>query len=334
MSNNTNRRALPWRGWLIAGVALIAALGGAGRALAQNPVQWQGNPRAAIERAQEQMLPLMVWVWESTETVGRHGEDDELRDAQEKAFRDPTVVALAQSRFVPLRLMRNSRSDEALAELGLPTGYGLYIAIVSPDRKLIDRIGIEDVASPGALAARLIAASRKYVDGLYEKDLKPVITDPNASKEDVRRAVQTTWRLKILSADKDIVGLLKRPDITPVERRKLYSLLAAMGTPACVHALLDAAESDKDAAQALSRADAAALETLVNELPAGDGTEPTARQLIAYRATVFVARSGQPRPDRFWTDSPPEKCASELQRLKDRAESVMEYAREREGRGK
>lgn len=324
----------PWRAWLIVGLAMVAVLSGAGRALAQNPVQWMGNPKAAVERAKEQMLPLMVWVWESTEKVGRHAEDDDLRDAQERAFRDPTVVSLAQSRFVPLRLMRNSRSDEVLAELGLPTGYGLYIAIVSPDGKLIDRIGIEDVASPGALAARLEAASKKYVDGLYDKELRPVITDPNADKEDVRRAVQTTWRLKILSADKDIVGLLKRPDITPVERRKLYTLLASMGTPACVNALLDAAVSDKDAAQALSRADAAALETLVTDLPAGDGTTPTARQLIAYRATVFVARSGQPRPDQFWTDSPPEKCATEIQRLKDRADSVMEYAKEREGRAR
>lgn len=321
-----------WRATMVVWAAVVIGCSG-GHAWAQNPVQWQGNPKAAIERAQEQMLPLMVWVWESTETVGRHAEDDDLRDAQEQAFRDPTVVSLAHSRFVPLRLMRNSRTNEALAELGLPTNYGLYIAIVSPDRKLIDQIGIEDVASPATLAARLEAASRKYVDGVYERELKSVITDPDAKKEDVRRAVQATWRLKILSADKDIVALLKRPDVTPVERRKLYSLLASMGTPACVNALLDAAESDKDAAQALTRADACSLETLITELPAGDGAEPTARQLIAYRATVFVARSGQPRPDQFWTSSPPEKCAGEIQRLKDRAESVMAYAQEREGRG-
>jgi hypothetical protein len=279
------------------------------------------------------MLPLMVWVWENTdEGVGaRGGEGDDLRDAQEEAFRDATVVSIAHSRFVPLRLMRNSRTKEVLGELGLPTEYGLYIAIVTPDRKLLDRIGVEEVASPEILASRLMAASKKYVDDIYQRELRPVITDPKAGKPDVRKAVQTTWRLKILSADKDLVGLLKREDVTPSERRRLYTLLASMGTPVCVAALLDASATDKDAGPALSRAHAIAIESLLAELPTCDGGAPSERQLTAYRALVDIARAGLPRPPSYWTDTPKDKCEAELARLHERAEAVMAYSRSREG---
>jgi hypothetical protein len=300
-------------------------------ASAQNPIQWQGNARSAVEHAREQMLPLMVWVYDSTDDgLGGRGSDiDDLRDAQEDAFRDPAVVSLAHNRYVPLRLMRNSQNKAVLEELGLPTEYGLYVALVTTDKRLLDRIGIEDVADARALASRLAESSQKYTADLYQRDLRSVITDPSAKKPDVRKAVRAVWRLKILSADTDIVALLKRPDITPTERGRLYSLLADLGTPSCVSALLDAAAEDKSAVSALNRAHAGALETLQRELPVC-GQPATERQLTAYRAVVTIAKAGAVRPATFWTDTPQEKCEAELTRLKERAEAVLAYSRSRE----
>lgn len=309
---------------------LIAALSAAGSAFAQNPIQWHGNAREAIARAKEQQLPLMFWVTQRRDL----GEQDDLRDEEEHAFRDPTVVAIAQRRYVPVRISHTSRVDVELEKLGLPTGHGLYVALVTPSGDLLDTVGPMDVANPTALAQRLSAAYRKYADDLYERELAPVIRNQSAPKADVRRAVQTAWRLGVTSADKDIAALLARPDVTEAERGRIYALLASLATGPSIEALLAAAaEGSKDAAAALGRADAGALEFLLDELPGAEG-EPSGRQLAAYQATARIARLPGAKPETFWMKAPAEDRAKELDVLKTRAESVLAYWKEREGAGR
>ena len=90
-------------------------------ARAQNPIQWMGNSKAAVNRAAEHSMPLLFWVTEKEDAL----DDDDLRDAQSRAFRDPAVSALAQRRFVPVRVSRgNSRVVEEAQKLGLPTDFG------------------------------------------------------------------------------------------------------------------------------------------------------------------------------------------------------------------
>lgn len=316
---------------LVVVLVLVSAL--ARPAQAQNPVQWNASPRAAIARAQEQSLPLLFWV---TERSDWDKDDQDLRDAQEVTFRDPAVVALAQTRFVPVRVARsNSNVLKEAESLGLPTNFGLYVAILTPDGKLVDQIGPGEVAEPEAFAARLAAASRKYGDDLYNGTLKAIITSPDSPKPEVRKAVQLVWRLGIVSADKDLVGLLDRTDVTSTERARLYSLLGSFATPVCIEALLSrAADGDRDAITALGRAEPGALPTLLADLPSADGEDATPRQLAAYQAACRISRIGNPRPASFWTSAKPEQRTAELERVKSRAEPVFDYWKENAGRGR
>jgi hypothetical protein len=307
---------------------LVVLIVNAAPVRAQNPIQWQGNAQSAVALAREQGLPLLVWV-----AAGRDiGDDDDLRDAQEESFRDPDVRNVATRKYVPLRVYRNSRSLEEMQRLGLPTNYAFYLAVITSDGKVLDQVDPGQVTRPELLAARLVATFETYCEGVYQRDLRPVIVNPESKKEDVREALRTAWRLGVSSADKDVAALLDRKDITPAEKRKLYSMLASLATPASVAALLDRADLDPEAAQALGRAEAGALETLLKQLP-GENGEPTKRQLSAYRATVLVARAGTPKPDAFWKDAKPEMRSKELQRVNERAGAVLDFWREHEGKG-
>lgn len=289
-------------------------------AAAQNPIQWNGNTKMAIARAQEEKLPLMFWVSQRADLL----DDDDLRDAQSDSFRDPTVVAIAQHRYVPVRVSRNSRMLEEAQAFGLPTEFGLYIALITPDGELLDHIDPLQVASPELLAERLAEAFRHYRDHVYQQQLKPVIENREAPKQDVRAAVQTVWRLEILSADRDIVALLDRSDVTPSERARLYAMLASFATQPCIDAILsNAAKGDRDAARALGRAEAGALQWLLPEIPKEGEVSP--RQIAAYRALTQIARTGSPRQDSFWTSAKPEARAKELEFVQRRAEDVLAY---------
>jgi hypothetical protein len=296
-------------------------------ASAQNPIQWNGNARAAIERAQEQQLPVMFWVTEGRDI----GDDDDLKDAQEESFRDPIVVAIAEHYYIPVRVSRNSRVLEEAQNLGLPTSHGLCVALVTGDGRVLDQIDPGQVASPEAFAERITRAFRAYRDGFYRDKLKSIITTTDAPKPEVRRAVQTIWRLNILSADQDLVALLDRKDLEPVERQRLYSMLASFATKPCVDALLArAASGDRQAASALAKAEAGALEFLVPQLPTAESA--TAAQIAAYDATVQIAHVRQRRPADFWTNGKPEDRAKELDTLHARAADVLEYWQQRSGR--
>jgi hypothetical protein len=198
---------------------------------------------------------------------------------------------------------------------------------------VLDRIEAGQVAEPAVLAQRLRATFARYCDELYQKDLRSKIRDLTVPKNDVRRAVQLVWRLGIASADQDVVGLLARKDLTPVEKSRLYALLAALGTQPCVEALLGAAATkDQEAARALWRAEAKALEFLLKELPDGAGAMSD-RAIAAYTATVHIARAGTAKPDAFWKSAKPEEQAKELERVRTRAEPVLQYWKERQSAG-
>jgi hypothetical protein len=296
-------------------------------ALAQNPIQWSGNARGAMDRAAEQQLPIMFWVTEARDV----GDDNDLRDAQTESFRDPIVAAIAEHHFVPVRVSRNSRMLGEAERLGLPTSHGLYVALVTSDGRVLDLIDPLQVADPQAFALRLTAAFRAYRDGLYKDTLRSIVTSPESAKADVRRAVQTIWRLNILSADQDLVRLLDRKDLLPIERQRLYGLLASFATKPSIDALLSrAAAGDRDAAKALGSAEAGALEFLVPQLPTPDSA--TSTQMAAYDAAARIARISSARPATFWTTAKPEERARELDALRTRAASVLEYWQERFGR--
>ena len=169
------------------------------------------------------------------------------------------MVGIIQRCFVPVRVSRNSNVIKEAERLGLPTSHGLYCAVLTSDGRLLEQMGPGEVADPVAFASKLTTAYGKFCDDLLQKELRPILEDPKADKSRVRLVVQTIWRLRIHSADKDVIGLLSRADLTPGERERLYGVLAGLGTHDCIAALLDRAE-DKAAATALGRAEPGALE--------------------------------------------------------------------------
>lgn len=287
--------------------------------IAQNPVQWSGSVSRSVDRASEQMLPLLFWVTGHEDI----GEDNDLEDAQEHCFRDPVVVGIIQRHYVPVRVSLNSRVIEEAHKRGLPTDYGLYCAVLTPDGRLLASMGPGEVANPGAFAAQLNKAYAAYCDDLYQKELRPVLENAEASKATVRRAAQTVWRLDIRQADAAIIGLLERPDLSESERSRLYSLIAALGTKACVQTLLDRAD-DRAAAQALARAEPPVLEGLLPELPRSEGPVSD-RQLAAYDAAVRVCRMGSPRPASWWAQADAATRGRELDKVRSRADAVLTY---------
>ncbi len=313
-----------FRSTLLAAAALIAVLVPARWAIAQNPVQWSGNARQAVDRAAEQSMPLLIWVKD-----GRDRDAEDLEDAQEDCFRDPVVVGIIQKRFVPLRVNRNSRVVDEAQKLGLPTGFGLYCAVLTCEGKLLEQMGPGEVAQPEVFAARLNSAYAKFSDELYDKDIRPKLEDLTTPKPQARLAAQKVWRLGIRRADSAIIGLLARPDLQPGEVARIYDLLASLATHSSIGALLDRAQ-EKPAAAALAKADPAALEWLVPELPTAEGT-PTAKQVACYAAVTRICRTSA-KADAWWESAKPEARQKELEFVRTKAAAVLEYSRNGAGR--
>jgi hypothetical protein len=300
-----------------------------GEAVAQSGIRWGTSAKVAVDRADEMGVPVLFWVTERSDW----DDDslDDLKDAQEDAFRDPVVQALTERYFVPCRVARNSRTLAEAERLGLPTNFGLYLAVITPTGKVLDTIDPHDAASPDALAERLAATSRAYRESVYAEKLKPVLQDPEAPKAKLRQAVRTAWRMRIYIADQDIVGILSRKDLSPEERSRLYQLLASFGTAPCVKALLDAAPKEKTAVAALARAEPAAIPSLLEELPAADAGA-SERQIAAYRAAAAIAKVSNARSDTFWTSAKPEERRKEVERVRAAAQAVFDAWQAREGR--
>jgi hypothetical protein len=108
-------------------------------------------------------------------------------------------------------------------------------------------------------------------------------------------------------------------------------MLASFATGPSVEAVLSAAaEGKKEAATALAKGEAGALEFLLNELPGSEGA-PTPRQLAAYDAAARLARLPNTRPASFWANATPDDRAKAIDLLRRRAEPVLAYWMEREG---
>lgn len=301
-------------------LSVLAVLIVPGLARAQNPVQWSGSVKQSVDRAAEQSLPLLIWVKD-----GHDHDDDDLEDAQEECFRDPAVVGVIHKRFVPLRVNRNSRVIEEARKLNLPTGFGLYCAVLTHDGRVIDQMGPGEVAQPPVFLARLNAAYGKFCDDLYEGQIRPLLEDPSVPKSKARLAAQTVYRLGIRKADRAIIGLLSRPDVQPHETSRIYDLLASLGTQTAIGELLDRS-AEKPAAAALMKAEPGALEWLLPELPGAEG-DVTPRQMAAYAAATKICRTTAKGPD-WWASASPELRQKELERVRNKAAAVEEYWRE------
>jgi len=302
-------------------------------AVAQNPIQWSGSVKQSVDRAVEQSLPLLFWVKE-----GSTLDNDNLEDAQEDSFRDPTVVSYVHNHFVPVRVNRNSRVIEEASKLGLPTKFGLYCAVITTEGVLLAEMGPGEVANPEVFAAKLIGAYNKYITDLYVKDLKPQITDLQTPMPQARLALQKVWKLDIKSADADIINLLSREDLTTTQTRRIYELLASLGTKASIEELLkrtDQQSESKAAAAALLKAQPHAIEFLLPALPSpnapanADSNLPPA-QLAAYNALARISRTTA-NSQEWWSHAKPDVRLTEINRVQTKATAILEYLQGQSG---
>lgn len=256
----------------------------------------------------------------------------------------PVVVWLSRSRFIPVRVARNSNVLKVAEEFGLPTTHGLYVAVMSPDGKVLAEINPIELTDPSVLATRLQSAFDAYRADIYETKVKPVLANPESPLPALREALTLVWKMNITAADAPVFALLARPNLTKVQTSRLYSLLASLATDPAIQHLVGAATTDPDALKALRTAPPGALRVLLAELPEPQPEtqpDPSAkdpgpglndRQFAAYAALCTIAKAGEPRPKKFWETAPAKQQADVLTKARAKAEAVLAYWDEGEGK--
>lgn len=306
--------------WRLVAVVLLAGSVGA---LAQGPIQWSGDVRGSVARAQQVELPLLFRLPDpdSWRRGSGFGTKTDLEQAQDRTFRDPVVRELAETFFVPVRLANSSTNAQLLAELGTTGGYGLQCLVATPDGRLIATIRPEAVAETGTFQRRLAAAFRQYRTGFFHEQLEPVLDDAAAKPRDVRAALRRIREMLIVEADEAVAGLLERRGLGAF-KGDVYDTLAALSTRRSVEVLFERALSEPRAAAALARITPAATEYLLPELKSDDD----ARVMLAYKTAAAVIRLPQRKGDRFFRNAAPAVRARELERLKTAVQEAAQDA--------
>ena len=256
------------------------------------PIQWKRNAKQAVEQAQKTARPLMFYI-----TGGRRSRDDDLKDDQQRAFRDPVVVALAE-RFVPIQIFRSQHTD-LIAQWGLRPDVNLEIVFVTPAGEKLDNLSPLGAADPEVLARKLGLVFDYYRNRLFTEDYQPLLQNEQTSPGELTKILERIAEFTITAADATILELLKRDPLSPAVRTQALKTLAALSTPAAVSYLLDCATTDEQASAVLLRCTPAAAESMLPRLEEGSAEEC----IIVYRALTTICKIRDKRPDRFWQGS-------------------------------
>lgn len=294
-----------------AAAVLIICLGSLERAQAQ-PIQWISNSQQGVAKARSSGKPIMFYI-----TSGSQGDKGDLKQDQQRAFRDPLVSSLARERFVPVRLANSSDTEKMLSDMGAPRG-GDQLVFSSPTGDYIGAIGPGQIRDAKSLAKGMVQMFRTYRDQVFNKDLKPVLENLNAPPGDVLKALNAVEELLILSADQTVADVLKREDLATTTAKKVYSTLATLSTPASVKALLEAAPNDKQAELALDNCTPAGAEEMLTAL---DLEKPDAL-IPAYEAVTKICKVKGKKPRGFWNGDNQQLMAEELERVKEEVKGV------------
>jgi len=285
---------------------------------AQRPIQWISNKQQGVAQAKRTGLPIMFYV-----TGSGRSEGSDLEDAQQRAFRDPLVRGIAEERFVTVRLPQSSENRKMLEQAGAPSGLGLYLAIFTPEGKLVGTIPPGQVAEARVLARQMTALFRKYRVDVFERELRPTLEEEGARAGDILKALKVIERFLIVEADESVAKLLERGQLSASVEKQVYNVLAVLSTPRSVKALLEVAPRDKLAAKALGRCTPAGAEEMLAAL---DLAEPE-RFLVAYEAVTKICRiKGKPRG--FWRGQNEQLINAELERVKGAVKETAKRWRE------
>lgn len=281
-----------------------------GHACAQQPIQWISNTEQGISQARRVQLPIMFYV-----TGGSGDKGDNIRQAQQAAFRDPTVSNIAHARFVPIRLPLSTQSKDLLEKLGGPTKHGNYLIFATPDLESLGTIPPSNATQAAPLAQQMTSIFRTYRRQLFERELKEKLEKADTAPAEQISILKTIERHLIAEADDSVVKLLDRSDLQPNVRTQAFNTLSTLSTQRAVEALFKAAANDKAASKALLNCQVVAVEYLLPKLNSEDFEEFVA----GYEAIVKIANLGRPKPKGFWGGQNRRLIDEELSRVENGA---------------
>ncbi|MFN0135975.1 MAG: hypothetical protein ACKVS9_07625 [Phycisphaerae bacterium] len=273
-------------------------------------VQWGLDMKKGIAEAQKSKKPMMVWIIGSS--------DDRANDAereQKKSFANPLIVELSK-RFVCVRLSRTNNM-ELLKQWNLPPATNLDIVFVTPAGDKIDTISAVGSTLPESLAQKMSLVFRSHRSRLFNDEIKAVLADTSAKPVDLKNALQTIEDLIIDTADSSVVELCKRDGLDDPTLIRSYAVLAELSTSPAIKFLVDAAATDKRAADALAKATPGGAEVLLEFF---DGTD-TDKRLLAYTAAAKICKIKDPKPEGFWKNPNEKIKTDELARVRKAVES-------------
>ncbi len=270
-------------------------------------IRWLEDPKAAIAEAKNVNKPLMVYVLGSTKD-----RDVKIERDQRRTLATPEIVQLAK-RFVALRLYRG-RDRDILNQFHLPESASMTMTFVTPDGEQLGGgdVGTTALAMPDTLQQKMEGALKEYGQQVYDKHLKPVLTNADAQPQELRNALKTVTEMRLEAASADTIALLDREKLDPAIRVEVYAALAAIADDASIKKLLEAAHTDAQAAKLLEKSGPRAAEILVRDLDAN--AEPF--DYVAYKAATKIAGITNVKPASFFEKGKPEFKQKEVDRVK------------------
>lgn len=295
---------------------LLIVIAGAAWAQPASQIRWINQPGEAIAIAKRTHKPLMILVAE-----GR-GEDNDLRDAQQRALRMPSIVQYQQTHFVPLRLQRSSANANIFNELGIPMAFGFYLAFATPDGKLIPGGMVQGAASanPQLLLNTMNRLFQTYRRDFFDTKLRELLDNENAADNDLVQSLALINDMMIPEATDAVVRLLERRNLNKRVEKAVYETLSTLSTEKAVEALLKAAKTEKFAERALFSITPGGAAYLVPYLTSDD--KDLAR--LAYMAGARVTKLDKPKSERFWENAEPADKTDEIERARKHITEVAE----------
>lgn len=281
---------------------------------AQQTIQWRTDVPAAVATAKNKSLPLMFYV------LGKNEDrDNNLDNAQKKAFTDPKVLQLSR-RFVTVRLSRSAHRD-VLQELRLPATMTQEIAFATPNGKVIDRISPSGVADPKTLADKMRMVFDAFRRDLFTREIQPELDKPDADPQRLLTALNVIRELNIVSADAALIRLTEREKLDKKVLFETYEVLAALSTKPAVEKLAELAIAEKPrAAEALGKITPAGAEILADKMVEADGTV----QIVVYDAICKVCKIGERKNIKWWERSENRLKNQEIEKTKQAAKEAAE----------
>jgi len=297
---------------VIAGLALPALAEG-------QSVQWLSNAKQGVSKAKSTGLPIMFYI------TGSRRDADDLKKAQDQAFRDPLVRAMVRERFIPVRLPLSTTTRDLLAQMNVPGAAQFSIVVATSKGRSVGIIGPAQIRNPRMLVQQMTTLFRKYRKEMFDTELKPKLEKADARPGDLIKALRVIDKFVIPEADETVAKLLERDKLTKTVKKEIYDTLATLSTQRSVEALLEVITQDKLAATALGKCTPAAAEQMLPDLD----PERPGRFQVVYDAVTKICKIKGTKSQGFFQNKDAALINKEIERVKGEVVKAAESWRRR-----